>query len=86
MNKDRAYLVVTALGILVILFASVFLPTFRNIILIVGIGGILLLATVVFFLLQQFSRSLNGPRSLSETRCRKCGKRRAMMEVSREFL
>jgi hypothetical protein len=42
------------------------------------IGGI---AAVVLF-----SRSLKGPKSLSGTRCRKCGKRRAMQETSREFL
>ena len=76
----------TALGILAVIFASVFFPTFRNTILIVGIGGILLLATVVFVFVYGFSRALSGPRSLSGTRCRKCRKRRAMQEVSREFL
>ena len=86
MNRDRLNLVATAIGILAVIFASAFFPTFRNTILIVGIGGILLLATVVFVLIYGVSRSLNGPKSLSGTRCRKCGKRRAMQDVRREFL
>ena len=86
MNKDRRNLVATAFGILAVIFASVLFPTFRNTILIVGIGGILLLATVVLVLLYAFSRALSGPKSLSGTRCRKCDKRGAMQEVSRQYL
>lgn len=83
---DRRNLVTTAFYILAVIFASVFFPTFRNTILIVGIGGILLLATAVFVLLYAFIQALSGPKSLSGTRCLKCGKWRAMQEVSRQFL
>jgi len=86
MNRDRRKLVATAFGILAVIYASVFFPTFRTTILIVGIGGILLLAAVVFVILFGFSRALSGPKSLSGTRCRKCGKWRAMQEVSRQYL
>ncbi|WP_299460130.1 hypothetical protein [uncultured Gimesia sp.] len=54
--------------------------------MILAIGVILFLAIVVVVLFVFFSRGVQGPKSLSGTRCRKCGHRRVMQEVNREFL
>jgi Zn ribbon nucleic-acid-binding protein len=89
MNRDRLYLVATALGILAILFAAILLPPLRSILL----GSLIIVAcwlfaimTVAFVLLVGFSRAVGGPKSLSGTRCPKCRKRSAMREMDREFL
>ncbi|MEZ5944921.1 MAG: hypothetical protein R3C18_26350 [Planctomycetaceae bacterium] len=89
MNKDRLYLVATASTILAILFAAILFPFFRSVVwwlLIVAVCWLLLLVIGGIVLVVKFSRAVGGSKSLSGTRCRKCGKRRAMKETSCEFL
>lgn len=89
MSKDRLYLVATASTILATLFAAILFPFVRSIVwwlLIVAACWLLLLVIGGIVAVVLFSRSLQGPKSLSGTRCRKCRKRQAMQETSREFL
>ncbi len=88
-SKDRVNLVLVAVGVLSLLFASIFFPFVRHtayaLLIAAVIGIVLLIAAGIIFLIV-FNRGVNGPKSLSGTRCQKCGKRRAMEEVSRKLL
>ena len=89
MNRDRLYLVATAVGILAILFAAIFLPPLRSILLgslIIAACWLFAIVSVGVVLLVRVSRAVGGPKSLSGTRCPKCRKRNAMREMDREFL
>ena len=88
-SRDRVNLVLVAVGILSLLFASLFFPFVRHTafaLLIAALCGIVLLVATGIVLLILFNRGVAGPKSLPGTRCRVCRKRRAMQEVSREFL
>lgn len=88
-NRDRVNLVLVAVGLITVLFASIFFPFVRYTtyaLLIAVICGALLLIAAGIMLLVLFNRAVDGPKSLSGTRCRVCRKRRAMQEVSRDFL
>lgn len=88
-SRDRVNLVLVAVGMLSLLFASIFFPIVRyttyGLLIAAACGVVLLLATGIVLLIL-FNRGIDGPRSLSGTRCRVCRKRKAMQEVSREFL
>jgi hypothetical protein len=89
MTKDRLYLVGTAVALLAILLATILFPVVRSTVfwlLIVAACWLLLLVTVGVVLFVRFSQAVGGPKSLSGTRCPSCRKRRAMQEISREFL
>lgn len=79
-------LVIAALGIFFALVACIVFPAFRTTILFLVVAGIVLLASFVVILLVLFNRGVQGPKPLSGTRCRECGKRRAMQEADRKFL
>jgi DNA-directed RNA polymerase subunit RPC12/RpoP len=84
--KEKLTVVAVALGLL---FGSIFFPFVRYTayaLLIAVVCGALLLGVVGIVLLVLFNWGVDGPKSLSGTRCQKCGKRRAMEEVSRTFL
>ena len=89
MNRDRLSLVTTASTILATLISAILFPFFRSMVwwlLIVSACWLMLLVIGVIVAVVLFSQSLKGPKSLSGTRCQKCGKRRAIQETSREFL
>lgn len=86
MNRDRIQLVIAALGIFFALVACIVFPAFRTTILFLVVAGIVLVASFVVILLVLFNRGVQGPKPLSGTRCRECGKRRAMQEADRKFL
>lgn len=89
MNRDRVNLVLVAVGLHFLLFASIFFPIVRHTVyalLIASVCGIVLLVTAGIILLILFNRGVAGPKALSGTRCPKCRKRRAIQEVSRRFL
>ena len=88
-NRDRVNLVLVAVGLLTVLFASIFFPIVRYTtyaLLIAVVCGALLLIAAGIVLLVLFNRGIDGPKSLSGTRCKKCRQRRAIREVSRKFL
>jgi hypothetical protein len=89
MTKDRLYLVATASAILAVLFAAILFPFFRSVVwwlLIVVACWLLLLMIGGIVLLVKFSRAVQGPKSLSGTRCPSCTTRHSMQEIRREFL
>lgn len=89
MTKDRLYLVTTASAILAVLFAAILFPFFRSVVwwlLIVAACLLLLLMVGGIILLVKFSQTVQGPKSLSGTRCPSCKTRRSMQETNREFL
>jgi len=88
-NRDRVNLVSVAVGLLTVFFASIFFPYVRYTtyaLLIAVVCGALLLIAAGIVLLVLFNRAIDGPKSLSGTRCKKCRQRRAIREVSRKFL
>jgi DNA-directed RNA polymerase subunit RPC12/RpoP len=88
-KKDHLYLVATASAILAALFAVILSPSVRSLIwwlLIIAACWILLLVIVGIVLLVKFSRAVQGPKSLSGTRCPSCRTKKAMQETNREFL
>ncbi len=89
MNRDRLYLLATAVGILAVLFAVILLPPLRSILLgsvIIAACWLFAIVSVGVFLLVRFSRAVGGPKSLSGTRCPQCRKWNAMREMDRVFL
>jgi DNA-directed RNA polymerase subunit RPC12/RpoP len=86
MNRDRIDLVATAFGAFTGLVTCLFFAMLGYTMLAVCTGGMLFLAAVALTVNEQIKSAINGPKSLSGTRCRKCRKRRAMQEVSRTFL
>ena len=89
MSQDRIRLVLVAVGLMVLLCASMLFPLVRYsvyVLLFALVCGVALLIGVGVILLILFNRGVAGPSSLSGTRCRACRARNAMQEVSREFL
>jgi len=81
--------VLVAVGVLSLLTACIVFPFVRYTayaLLVAAVSGIVLLVAAGIVLLILFNRGVDGPKSLSGTRCPKCGKRRAMEEASRTLL